>query len=456
MKKNVWFSFAALFVLVVPSFAHTRLEDFLGNKVRHTVIARSGDEAPEGGVYNPFSFSDATLNARHEIAFEALVAGPPPSVAIFARDKKNTSAVTFGFVQKPFITRDGDVIFDGNGAVFKSVGKRIVPLVKVGDLVHDKGTVTSLLGRIANNPGSIAYVAAVSGATATQAVVRNDGERTSIIASDDVAPPTGGSFTSFQGFDMNDRGQVAFKADTSGGSADHGLFRGEGGRVMPVFVSNQQAPTGGTFQDCGIPVINLSGHIAAVCLLANGPTNAGLFIGDGEETKAVALDGQRPPNARADYFALEGYKINNRDEVAFEAILTDGSSGIFRGNGKHTITLGLSGMKAPGTTGRFKSFGDFEFEGDGRIAFVADLVVGEGGVDTSNNLGIWVGTTEDDLKLLVRTSDVINGNILTNIPLIDTTGDAFEMKGAGILWRGNFGNTKALVLSHLGSSVASE
>ena len=44
-------------------------------KVRHTVIALTGDAAPAGGNYLSSSFSNVRLNARHEVAFDASV-GP--------------------------------------------------------------------------------------------------------------------------------------------------------------------------------------------------------------------------------------------------------------------------------------------------------------------------------------------------------------------------------------------
>jgi hypothetical protein len=59
------------------------------------------------------------------------------------------------------------------------------------------------------------------------------------IARDDIGAPTGGSFISLRDPVINDVGQVAFEAEMSGGAADFGIFRGEGGNLMPVFVANQ-------------------------------------------------------------------------------------------------------------------------------------------------------------------------------------------------------------------------
>ena len=469
MKRAIWRPVVLLPALAALSFTQASSAGATTSRVRHTIIAASGGAAPAGGNYSTFSFLNATLNARHAVAFDAVVSGPPPTTGVFVRHGKTTSTIalgvnpdpaapSFGTVFNPFITRDGDVVFNVNFSdVFRSDGKTIVPLVRVGDPAPGGGTVTSLLGeRAVNNHGAIAYVAGVSGALATQAVLRTDGTQTTTIARDDIAPPTGGSFTSLLSLDMNDRGQVAFKSEMTAGSADHGIFRGEGGHLTPVFVTNQIAPGGATFEDCGSPAINAHGQVMASCSLTNSASRAGLFVGDGTETLAIALDGQPAPkggNYEAGAVLFPGTtRLNDRGEVAFQARLTGGTFGMFLGDGKRTTTLALAGTTAPGTTGTFQSFGDvFELGNDGRVAFVAKLAIGVGGVDSSNNIGIWIGTSDVDLQLLVRTGEVIGGNVLTDLPFggFSAGGHPLGMNENSVLWRGNFGPARALVVSRI-------
>ena len=429
----------------------------------HTIIAASGDADPAGGIYLPFSFQNATLNPRNVVAFDAIVTGPPATSGVFAGDGKIASTIalginpdpaapSFGMVSNPFITSNGEVVFDALSDVFRSEGKRIVPLVRVGDPAPGGGMVTSLLGeRAVNDHGTIAYVASLSGAAATQALFRTDGRRTTTIASDDVAPPTGGRFSALLSLVMNDLGQVAFHSEMTAGSADHGIFRGGGGRLTPVFVTNQMAPGGGTFQDCGIPEINARGQVVAICSVMNSASPAGLFVGDGTDTVAIALNGQpAPKGGNYDLFPGE-FKLNDRGEVAFQARLTSGASGMFRGDGKRTTTLALVGANAPGTTGTFQSFGDLcELGNDGRVVFVATLAIGVGGVDSSNNIGIWVGTSDQDLRLLVRTGEVIGGKVVRDLPFAGSaSGHPLQMNGNSVLWRGNLGPAKAIVVSRI-------
>lgn len=428
--------------------------------VRHTIIAASGEASPAGGIYLPFGFLNTTLNARHDVAFDALLLGPTVRTGVFVGDGKTTSVIALGAnpgtVSDPFITSNGVVVFDVNGTdIFSSDGKTIVPLVRDGDPAPGGGTVSPILGtsRPVNDHGVVAYVAGVNGSTATQALFRTDGTQTVAIARDDIAPPTGGRFTALFAPAMNDRGQVAFKSEMSGGTADHGIFRGEGGDLTPVFVTNQIAPGGAIIQDCGTPVINAHGQVMAPCLV-NNASSSGLFVGDGTTVVPIALRGQMAPTGGI-YFDFFGTtRLNDQGEVAFEALLEGGAEGIFRRTGDQTRTIALTGMSAPGTTGTFQSFGqEFRFRNDGRVAFVGTLAFGVGGVDASNNMGIWTGTSAGDLQLVVRTGDIIDGKVLARLPNFSV--NQFDMNENGVVWIGSFQSpARAVVFSQfLGENV---
>jgi len=429
--------------------------------VRNTIIAASGTAAPVGGNYSPF-FINVSLNARHEVAFDAFVIGPSPTTGVFVGDGKTTSTIalgvnpdpaapSFGFVSVPFITPNGVVVFDVNETdIFRSDGQKIVPLVRDGDPAPGGGTVSPRLGtRAVNNHGVIAYLAGVNGSTATQAIFRTDGTQTVAIARDDIAPPTGGRFTALFEPAMNNRGQVAFKAEMSGGTADNGIFRGEGGHLTPVFVTNQIVSDGAIIQDCGTPAINAYGQVVAQCLVMNSAISSGLFVGDGTTVISIALQGQTAPTGGIYSTFVGTTRLNDRGEVAFGALFEDGATGIFRRTGEQTTTIASTGMSAPGTTGMFQSFGDdIRFRNDGAVAFVGTLAIGVGGVDASNNLGIWIGTSAEDLRLVVRTGEVIGGKVLASLPFREFGGQQFDMNENSVVWVGGFqSGAKAVVLS---------
>ena len=415
-------------------------------QVRHTVIAATGDAAPGGGNY--LSFSNVSLNARHEVAFDASVG---VTTGVFVSDGKTTSTTALGDSTNPFITPNGDVVFDVNNSdVYKNNGKSIVPLVRTGDPAPGGGTLTPSGELPATNiNGAIAYSAFVSDSTATQGIFRSDDGQTIAIARDDISPPTGGSFTILGNAAINDRGQVAFYSNMTGGTAEFGIFRGEGGVLTPMFVTNQVGPGGAVFADFGNPVINNHGQIATTVSLDN--SDIGIFVGDGTNTVTIALQGQPAPkggNYKGQF--ITPTRLNDQGEVAFDARLTGGtsSSGIFRGDGKRTTPIALTGTNAPGTTGTFASFRDFQLMNDGRVAFIGILTPGVGGVNASNNMGIWIGTSDEDLQLVVRTGDVIEGRVLTRI-VQDAQASQLDINENDVLWVGNFGTARAVILSRV-------
>jgi len=456
MKRTILYAIVfTLAVLVALPFAQMSSAAGEVTNVRHTIIAASGDAAPGGGTY--LSLTNATLNARHEVAFDASVSGPPFSPGVFVGDGRTTATVTLGQVSNPFITSNGKVVFDVNNIdTFRSDGKTIVPLVRDGDPLPGGGTLTPL-ARGVNSFGVLAYGAIISGSTATQGIFRSDGTETIAIARDDIAPPIGGTFTLLGDPAINDRGQVTFYSVMEGSSAEFGIFRGEGAELTPVFIANQIAPGGATFTDFSNPSINKHGQVAAVASLTNSASHDGLFVGDGTNAVAIVLEGQPAPSGgifkdpKGQTTFRAPFRINDQGEVAFDALMIGGTSnnGIFRGDGQRTTTIALAGTTAPGTTGTFSSFSDIKLLNDGRVAFIASLTVGVGGVNTSNNLGIWIGTSENDLQLVARTGDVIGGRVLTRLPQFDSLSHPFDINENDILWVGTFGPAKAVVLSRI-------
>ncbi len=125
-------------------------------------------------------------------------------------------------------------------------------------------------------------------------------------------------------------------------------------------------------------------------------------------------------------------------------------SGIFRGDRTTVTPIALKGAAAAGTTGTFDTFGDLQIGKDGSVVFIATLTLGVRGVDTSNNVGIWIGTSETDLHLVARTSLNIAGKTLTR-PLRLAP---LNMDQHLIVWLGRFaGNATAIVSSELDSNL---
>jgi hypothetical protein len=427
-------------------------------QVRHTIIAASGDAAPAGGIYVGF-LNTLAVNARGQVSFDVRLGGPS-TTGVFVSDGTTTSTVALGgnpdptagnfnFVSAPFVTTRGDVIFDDVTGTFRSDGRSILPLVQNGDAAPGGGTLIRT-SHAANSQGLIAFGAFLTGGFNNEGIFRTDGSHTTAVVLDGTAAPTGGTFLFFGTPVIDDFGRVAFFASTTGGSADFGIYRGDGANITTIFAANQPAPGGGTFVDFGEPVINKHGQVLALASLDNAAGPFGVMLGDGTDTVPIALSGHAAPKGGiyATGVALQflGRVLNDRGQVAFAAFLTGGTSqsGIFRGDGTTTIPIALQGTAAAGTTGTFTSFGDIKIGNDGQVTFIATLTSGVGGVDASNNVGIWTGTSETDLHLVARSGQLIAGKTLTR-PL--SLGPSQINSDRPIVWLARFADNSTAIVS---------
>src|SRR3954463_15070014 len=128
--------------LIAVTLSQVLLGASVQSQVTHTVVAASGDTAPAGGNYTQF-LNTLALNARGQVAFDARLGGPS-TTGVFVYDQVSTSVIALGgnpdpnagnlnFVSTPFITTNGNVIFNTDNAIFLNDGKRTIPLVQNGD-----------------------------------------------------------------------------------------------------------------------------------------------------------------------------------------------------------------------------------------------------------------------------------------------------------------------------------
>jgi hypothetical protein len=422
-------------------------------QVRHTIVAASGEAAPAGGAYGSL-LNTITVNPRGQIAFDVLLGGPATS-GVFVSNGTTTSTIALGgnpdpaagnfvFVSAPSLTTSGDVIFNTGTGIFRGNGITSVPLVQDGDPAPGGGSLlVGGAGFSANSRGLIAFGTFVDGGSATEGIFRNDGFHTIAIALDGTPAPTGGTFLFFSAPVIDEVGRAAFFAGSTGGSADFGIYRGDGEDVNTIFAANQIAPGGRTFIDFSDPIVNKHGQVLVLAQLDDG---SGLFLHDEQDSVAIAVSGQASPSGGSYSSFFGPLTLNERGQTAFGARLTGGMSGVFRGDRTTVTPIALKGSAAAGTTGTFDTFGDLQIGKDGSVVFIATLTIGVGGVDASNNVGIWIGTSESDLHLVTRTSQNIAGKTLTRPLRLGP----LNMDQHSIVWLGRFaGNATAIVSSEL-------
>ncbi len=428
-------SVVALTLLAIPGAVSANAQ------IQNTAIATAGAGAPAGGNY--LSFNTLSMNERGQVAFDANLTGTSSS-GIFVADRSTTSTVAlgsnagpglgnFGFVGAPSITPSGEVFFSADTGLFRSKGKKIVPVVQNGDTSPGVGPLTPEFFAVGSED-TVVFFAGIADSASTSGIFRSDGKKIEAIARDNTPAPTGGTFSSLNGFAINEHRQVGFEAVMTGGSADFGVFRNDGEETKVIFATNRSAPGGGLFSDFSDPVMNQPGEIAVVgAPLQNTTSSFGVFLSDGNNAEAIALDGHAAP-AGGNYHrgTFAPLVLNDLGQLLFNVGLTGGtsSSGIFRAEKAHTEPIALQGNPAPGTTSTFAAFQNMKMLNDGRFAFVAQLTLGVGGVGISNNMGIWTGTLSADLQLVARTGDTVGGNPAC----VPTALDQFDLNERGVVW----------------------
>jgi hypothetical protein len=301
--------------------------------------AAHGQVAPNtnGGTLNPVAFiNPTTLNASGRVAFNSEVNGSDRNQGVFVADSDGTiSAIAIGcggfggggdttsmcgdtspigghfggFFSGTFFTPDindaGDVLFfcDVNGGssrralfLYHGASGEIMKVAAIGDPSPIGGTFGAVGPGSLNNNGQVVFLASAVGTTNSDIFMWDNGVVTKVVAVGDPAPG-GGIYsllgTESAGFqdgtnipvgpvpDINDSGQIAFRAIVSGGITPRGIVV-RTAQVDEWYVKVPDAtPIGGTYFDMQAPSINNAGQIAFFADYHPTPetTNSGWFAG---------------------------------------------------------------------------------------------------------------------------------------------------------------------------------
>jgi hypothetical protein len=212
----------------------------------------------------------------------------------------------FGTFFTPDINDAGDVLFfcDVNGGdsrralfLYRGATGEIVKVAAIGDSSPIGGTFGAVGPGSLNNNGQVVFLASAVGTTNSDIFMWDNGVVTKVAAVGDPAPG-GGTYSllgteSVGGFqdgtnipvgpvpDINDSGQIAFRAIVSGGITQRGIVVRTGGVDEWYVKVPDTTPIGGTYLDMQAPSINNAGQIAffADYNPAPQPINSGWFAG---------------------------------------------------------------------------------------------------------------------------------------------------------------------------------
>ena len=312
-------------------------------------FAKHGQTAPNtgGGTLNPVAFvNPTTLNNLQTIAFFSLVNGSARNQGIFTADSNTIYAIAIGSGSgggsgdtsahsgdpspiggtfsgffggtafAPDINNLGDVLFlcDVNGGssyrglfLYKAATQSIIKIAVVGDPSPIGGTFGAVGPGSINNNEKVVFLASPVGTTNSNIFMWDNGTVTKVAAIGDPAPG-GGTFsllgTESYGFpdgtnipagpvpDINDNGQISFRAIVNGGITERGIIVRTGGTDDWYIKSGDSTPAGGTYFDMQAASINNAGQIAFFADYRPTPTstNSGWFAGSpGNWRKVIAF-----------------------------------------------------------------------------------------------------------------------------------------------------------------------
>jgi hypothetical protein len=243
-------------------------------------------------------------------------------------------------------------------------------VVRTGDQAPDGGTFTELAGPALNDRGDIAFGAETSAREAAQALyLRRDGRLTTLVAVGRRVP-TGGTFYTLSDVVLNNRGTVIFLGRTTGGDARLGIYAARGGMVLPVAVTGQPAPSGGVYTDFANPTINDHDEIAFVGR-TNGTGTEGIYTTTEGATATAVMGGWPAPSGGLFQFFVDGSPaLNNRGQIAFIAATTEHSTeGVYVLENSRIATVVTTGDAAP-VGGTFTEFGFINLTEGGTVGFV--------------------------------------------------------------------------------------
>lgn len=243
-------------------------------------------------------------------------------------------------------------------------------LVRTGDRAPDGGTFTVLSDPALNDRGDVAFGAETTAQEAAQALyLQRDGRITTLVAVG-RRTATGGVFYTFSDVVLNNRGTVIFLGRTTDRTARFGIYATRNGAVVPVVATGQPAPSGGVFTDFANPTINDHDEIAFVGR-TNGTGVEGIYtIVEGTTTVAVMGGWPAPTGGLFRFFVDGSPALNNGGQIAFIAATTEHSTeGIYVLDGGRIVPVATTDDTAPGG-GLFTEFGFVNLTDAGTVQFV--------------------------------------------------------------------------------------
>lgn len=319
---------------------------------RHAVrvVARAGEPAPGGGLFDRFGHENlpviAPVNARGDVAFFARLSRGPSEEGVFLR--RGDQIVT--------VAREGDRV-PGIGRL-SGFGKHPTPAI--------------------NDGGLVVFAAAVAGGRVVEGIFAWAAGRIRPIALTG-APAPGMSSSVLAGLDspaVNARGDVVLLATIRRGRESlDAILLAAGGTLRKVVAQGDPAPAGGTFAAFGPPVINARGAVAFAAVVEGKTVPGGLFVTRGDRIEMVVGAGDETPAGGIYAKFSERIALNDAGVLAFHGMLkfAPTAAAIFAIEDGRPRVVSRLGDPAPGG-GTIEQFGLWPaVDPRGAVAFAASI-----------------------------------------------------------------------------------
>jgi hypothetical protein len=330
----------------------------------------------------------------------------------------------FSFMSFP-LTSYGTVAFVGAGKdqpsnLYSSSGGQLVLALPLGAAIPSTGGKFTGFGMPV--PAQQALLFTGSGSLGTQGVYVKSGEILKAIADTNTPVPSGsGTFKSFNGgIDFDVRGAIAFAANDAAGNPGVYASAFPTGGIAMVANSSTPIPGGsGAFNNFSSPSVSDYGVAFFASRTGSPPAGVGLYLSRNGALKVLANTQTPVPNAGGTFSAF-GAPALGGSSVAFHAIGTNGSQGIYLSDGGSVSVVADLTTPVPGGSGTFQVFfnDDPSIDENGNVAFCAGYNQTQYGIFARVN-----GT----LKRIVTTEDTIGGQ------QVSYTGTTTNQLSQGIL-----------------------
>ncbi len=368
-------------------------------------IAAQGDATPLGGLYGlagkntPALLNDgsqvlfiADILERNAVGLFTWTSGGGARAVVSTRDTLPTGAATVLRAGPP-ASSDTEILLrvlkaGGQASWYaKPLETGMIGLRKIVaefDQVIDAGTVVGPGSFSMNGKGELVFLTTLLGAGVYPCIgmlasLPASGLERVVLLGDGA--PGGGTINSLGSPQLNNQSQVALWANTTAGD---GIFLAT--KDPPSFQAVARAAItswpdgGGTFNSFGSGV--LLNDSSQVAFLGNGPGGVpGLFVETGGTIVRVVKKGDTAPGGGVvDNVPVSTFKLNAAGQVAYQAGLVGGSSGIFLASATSGVyapqKVARTADPAPSTGGATFAFfreESIDLNNSGKVAFWAGL-----------------------------------------------------------------------------------